>query len=429
MALLDLSNVTRVLVRLLQEAVASSPAWSGSPPSVLPLPPDKLADAGDLLGLYLYHVSEDPHFRNAPGAGNGPVPVSLAPLGLVLHYQLTAHTNATIDAPDGAYTAQLLFGLAMKALHDHPSIVDSTVVNGVSLLAAYGLASRENRLRLSLRPVGVEDAIHYWMAGQGPARLAAYYQCAVVLLEPERPPSRAERTLDRKVSVLASGPPQLTGSRNSLSITPPGASQPRVVVASPAQVPYGGRFTLLGADLVGESTELSLQHSGWNAAQVADSVSWQLLVTDSEVSATVQPSVGGATVVPGVYSVAVVIRRAGTDPRELGQSSNRTAIVIVPKISDPGAAAPGATLVLTGSLFADPTLIDDPDDERAVELMLGSERLVRDSNGTLEPGEFQITDPHTLTLRVPLGLTPGFLPLRVRVNGAESPPRWLEVTA
>lgn len=430
-ALLDLSNVTKVLVRLLQEAVTISPAWSGAAPAVSPLPPDKLAEAGDLLGLYLYHVSEDPYFRNAPAAGHGPPPVALTPLGLVLHYQLTAHTNASIDAPDGAYTAQLLFGLAMKALHDFPSIADSTVINGVNLLAAYGLEARQNRLRLVLRPVAVENAVQYWTAGQGPARLAAYYECSVVMLEPERAPSRPPLIIEREVSVLASGPPQLTGSRNTLSIMPPGASEPRLVVVSPAQVAYGARFTLLGSDLVGESTELLIEGAAWGAPEAADAVSWELLVTPSEVSATVQHHIGARAVVPGVYSVTAQVRRAGTarDPRERVQRSNRTAILIAPEISAPVAAAAGASVLITGSLFDDPAIPDDSDDDRAVQIFVGSELLVRNSTGPLAAGEFEVTDAHTLTLRLPLDLSPGFLPLRVRVNGAESPPRWLEVTA
>jgi hypothetical protein len=349
-------------------------------------------------------------------------------MGLVLHYQLTAHTNATRDAPDGAYKAQLLFGLALKALHDHPSIADSTIVNGVNLLAAYGLEERGNAFRLTLRPVPVEDAVQYWTAGQGPARLAAYYQVSVALLEPERAAARST-VLERGVTVFAGGAPHLSGSRSSVTFQRPDAAQPRSVVVSPAQVAIGGRFTLLGSNLTGEATDLVLETSAWAGAESADSASWEITASPGELSATVQPSAGARMVVPGVYSVAVRVRQSlssGATP-ELVQSSNRVPILVTPELSDPGAAAPGSVVVLTGSLFAHATIPTDVEDDRSVQIVIGAERLALDTDGTLTPGEFTVTDANTLTLALPSGLPPGPLPLRVRVNGAESPPRWIRV--
>ena len=43
------------------------------------------------------------------------------------------------------------------------------------------------------------------------------------------------------------------------------------------------------------------------------------------------------------------------------------------------------------------------------------------------PFSIAFVSPRTIRLRIPLDAPVGHLPLRVRVNGAESPPGWLEV--
>ena len=83
------------------------------------------------LSLYLYHVSEDPYYRNMPGAGNDPPNVAKAPMGLCLYYILTAHH--TSDAVDmDPLTQQRLLGLALKTFHDLPVITDNTTIDGVN---------------------------------------------------------------------------------------------------------------------------------------------------------------------------------------------------------------------------------------------------------------------------------------------------------
>lgn len=433
MALLDLSGVTRVLVRLLEVEIGRSPAWDGSVPNVSPLPPDKLGDAGNLLGMYLYHVGEDPAFRNQVPPGSGASPVALTAMGLVLHYQLTAHTNVGADDPDGAYQAQLLFGLAMKALHDVANISDRTRVGAadVQLLAAFGLQDRENAFRVVLRPVPVEEAVHYWTAGQGPARLAAYYELSVVLLEPVRPPSSAVPVVETGVTVFVSGTPRLEGSESRLAIKPPGETEPTIVVARPAQVAVGGRFTLVGSDLVGESTTLVVHQPGWDVPEVVDALRWEVTAQPTDVTATVRSTAGGQEVVPGVYSVGVqVVRIANpqTDPRPITQTSNLTAMVVVPTLDAPGPATVGTLFQLTGGPFVHPLVPSDPDDERAVRLSVGGRHLTPVS-GTVGPGQFEIVDEQILSAQLPADLAVGFHPVRVRVNGAESGPRWLEVVA
>ena len=42
------------------------------------------------LGVYLYHVSEDPHLKNQTADGSDRRPVRFTPMGLQLYYQVSA---------------------------------------------------------------------------------------------------------------------------------------------------------------------------------------------------------------------------------------------------------------------------------------------------------------------------------------------------
>jgi hypothetical protein len=200
------------------------------------------------------------------------------------------------------------------------------------------------------------------------------------------------------------------------------------VAASPAQVPIGGRFTLLGTDLVGEATDVVLEETVGDE-QVVDPIGWAVVATATEVTATVGAVAGTAEVVPGPWSAAVRVRRlarVGGETRELLQVSNRTPILVVPTFDAPPATAAGALVTLTGGVFAHASIPTDPEDPRAVQVIAGPTVLARDA--ALGAGQFDVVDASTITLRLPADLQRGFQPLRVRVNGAESPPRWVEVT-
>jgi hypothetical protein len=65
----------------------------------------------------------------------------------------------------------------------------------------------------------------------------------------------------------------------------------------------------------------------------------------------------------------------------------------------------------------------------AVRASIADVQLVPGTAGSLAPGEFAVTSPTTIEMCLPSGAVPGgFLPVRVVVNGAESPPRWVQVT-
>jgi len=427
-AVFDMSDVTRTLIWVLETGVPVLPDWPGLVAvNVSPLPPDRLQTTND-LGFYLYHLTEDSHYKNL--SGDAPAEKAMA---LNLYYQLTAAVGAE---EDDAYRAQLLMGGAVRVLHDFPLITDSSELRdsgGVahSILAQRNLDGRGNRIRTTLRPVPVDDSVDYWTAGEAPLRLAAYYQVSVILLDSAPAARAAPRVLSYGSPVFATGAPLVSGSSAQVELVIGRDATASRVKAEPAEVSLGERFELQGSGFVGESLRLRLRdHRG---AHFVDPSAWAVVAQSTRVEATVTEALGDTSLIPGTWSASVsVSKRVGSAPEALIQhASNDAPILIVPRIDATsaagptlGSAAPGAVLALTGWLFEHPDIPVAEDDPDAVQLYLDDRRLGRGAN----PGEFTITGPTSLGMRLPLDVAAGrLLLLRVAVRGAWSAPRWLEV--
>lgn len=448
MALDDLASVTQTLILLLQHGIGQSNAWGGADPTVSPLPPDLMGSTND-LGLYLYHIAEDAHFRNPPPAGVAPGANATRPLALNLYYQLTAQVGS--DAA-GAWRAQLLMSCALRVLHDYAVITDATTMAGTTessdfVLDWRSLRSRQNRLRVTLRPVPADDAVDYWTAGQAPLRLAAYYQVSVVLLEPEPVPSVTSPVLNYGSTVFASGAPTLTSSRARLPVVVGTDTDATEITVQPAQVALGtsslpGSFELHGSALSAQGTELRLRNQ--RGTYTVDSASWAVVATADKVFATVGEWVDTVRAAPGVWSASVVVRK-GAGASAVRHPSNETPIVLTPRLDAVSATGPtlgtaslGSVTTVNGWLFRDdlgsgddsvvPAFTTDPE---AVKLYVGANTLTRVADGGAPAaGEFSVMSETRIDLRLPATEQPGaVVPVRVSVNGAVSAPRWLGVTA
>ena len=425
MAILDVGLVTRVIRRVIEESVKSSPAWSPRPdPTISVLPPDKLEDGS--LGVYLYHISEDPAFKNQPpgGTSSDPVPVRYTPMGLNLFYLIT--TDAKADTDNKMLDAQLLLGLAMKALHDYPTLTDDSDVNGVKVFEEVGLEKTDTRLRITMQPTAHNEAVSYWTAGQSPLRLSAYYNVSVVLLEPEKPPTRAGRVLGYDVHTFVTGSPRLATSKNTLNVTIPTTGVTQKIELRPAQVPIGGRLELLGLNLSGDHTELVLSNSRWSGPVRAD-VSWGVTATGERVLATVQNQSDSNQILSGTYTAKVLVSEHRTMPdgstRTFIKASNETPFTITPRIDTVSAPDAFGNVSVTGFRFQHADIAPEH-----IQVFLGADPLSTGTAGALNPGEYAITGPGNLELRLPTGTSPGFVPFRLLIHGAESPPAWIEVT-
>lgn len=329
-------------------------------------------------------------------------------------------------------------GIAMKALRDYPVIDDSTQINGTTIFPA-ALQGADNRFRIVLQPFPHNEAISYWNAGTSPIRLAAYYQVSVVLLEPEETQSRAGRVLTYGVNTFIEGAPRLDTSQNTLSFTIPGKSNPREVELRPAQVPVGGRVTFTGSGLTGDDISLFLRNRRWTQPVEADP-NWAIATRSDRVSAVVQQMASGQDVLPGIYSVFVRVTKRRTLPdgtvRNFEHDSNECPFAITPHINNISLPDASGVVTVQGYIFRYPNPLPVPPPELAVvQVYLGETLLVKGTVGSLNPGEFAVVDPPpppvvlpTLQFRLLAGLASGqFIPLRIFVNGAESPPNWIMI--
>jgi hypothetical protein len=425
MALLDISLVTKVIIKLIRLHVKESSAWTGvDEPTVSPMPPDLLK--GDVLGVYLYHITEDSHFKNLSSPGNDQPPVRYAPMALNLNYQLCAQSASEDDS--GFYQAQLLLGLAVKALHDFPTLTDATKVNGEELFEDTGLEKSDNRFHISLQPIAHTEAGNFWSAGSLPVRLSTYYQVSVALLEPEESVSRASRVLTYGVYPFVSGEPHFDGNENTLIFDIPDVATSQEVKLRPAEVPLGGTVTFTGSNLTAEETLLFLNNSSWDKPCQANG-NWRLHATQNRVTVEVQENIQDKPVIPGVYTAFVQVIRhlaiSSGEVRSFEHRSNATPFTITPKVSNISALDGDGVFIVTGSIFQHDDL-----DSKNVQVHIAANRYSQQEAAPLQPGEFVIVNATTLQCRLlaPEGTTPGtHLPVRVLVNGAESPPNWIRV--
>lgn len=425
MAFLDLSLVTRTLVRLVDEAIKASPV-APSTLNVTSLPPDKLADDNS-VGIYLYHVVEEAALKNQPWRGRPESGIRFSPLGLNLHYVVTTFSTATnANDPFGPYREQLLMGLAMKALHDYPVVDDHTRIGGVTILDT-GLIGDENKLRLAFRHVPAGEAVSFWTAGSQPLRLSAYYEVSVALLEPQEPTVAGGRVLTWGVETFIGGLPRLDASRSTIEFTIPGEASPRKVEVQPAQAAIGDEIVFYGSALGGGAIELLVRGPDFTAA-LPVGPTWGTGAAGDRIFATVQDLIDTRPSLPGAYAASIQQTRTTTladgTTKTFTVLSNETPFQIVPSVEID--VAP--TLASAGVFTIKGGLYSDPSTPVTVRPSISSVQLAPGTAGSLGEGEFAVTSPTAMELRLPPGAPPGaFLPVRVIVNGGESPPVWVQV--
>ncbi|CAG1018928.1 hypothetical protein BURC_03761 [Burkholderiaceae bacterium] len=428
MALLDLSLVTRCFTTLLGGRIPTFPDWPAATPLLASAGAPDLVNAAHALSFYLYHVREDAHTKSQEWPVNDAVPQRFRPMGLTLYYVMTPRSNI-VDANLRALADQLVMGLALKTMRDLPVIDDTSSVDtngGPVLLMPATLRGRNNRLRALLQPTPANEAAQYWQAGTNPLRLAAYYEVAATLLEPEEPQTRRGRVLMVGVHSMVRGQPRIESTVNTISFTPPGELDPRAIEISPAEVAYGQTLEIRGADLKGDITTLLLNHRDFAEPLEADAA-WSLATNGSRLTVTVQPSIGAQSLVPGIYGAIVRTTARHTLPdgsqRDFDAFSNQSGFAIAPAIVSVTAAGPVLTVTVDGF---EPHLLAQGE----LLMFAGAARLVRVGAGAPGAGEFftPAAPPAartTIRFQFPAGTVAGsVLPLRLVVRGAESGPWW-----
>lgn len=393
MPITNLSDVTATLKKLVDvglqlQSVADAYTVSAGPP-------DTTFAANNTISVHLFHAIESPEFKNLPPTfGTGPVPVRLAPLGLILQYVISVLTRADDDVSldAGALRQQQFLGYVARVVHDYPIISTSTAITvptstvPISILQGT-LVDHNAKLAFNLRPAPKEEAISFWSSQeQHVPRFSLFVEARVAVLDAQPPPIAPGIVLSVGQFIFPSSTPQLLTTHSNVWFEPP-AGPARMVLANPARVALfdapnsaalqelvpsslppddparnilqnnvltidatglapGERLLVLRSSTKSFSAKLNLDLPA--AAQPPENASWKLSATDSSVTASVFQNVfdidSGAVkhVLPGIYGVRVIVNDPRSGPVPRPRATNELAFPITPQILSAAPATPAA---------------------------------------------------------------------------------------
>ena len=406
-------------------------------------------------------------------------------MALCLYYILTTHHE--VDYQFDAQTQQNLMGYALKTFHDFPVITDQTEIAELPVLDA-GLRGNGNSIQVILRPISPEEAITFWSSEDNrTARLSAYYEVRVVMLEPEPPRTMPGLVLNLGSYLVQLGSPHLERSQSLVSFQLParngGAAQQ--VEAAPARVTLNNtleplerpeahnRFQLLGTNLTaGRSRSLILKNSIWSnpsspndpdslddppieaveqvIVDLEQNPDWNVEFSPERIEIEMTPTLiyfalDGATVelpiLPGFYSISIrsVLNEQiiNSELKQITVTSNEIGFTVAPRIMlEPDSEnniqidALGNIQINLGSEF-NPLSQNLPED--SIQVIVAGEVYTRtETEPPANEREFFITNtsPNQLLINphFPVSVSePTAYPFRLIVNGAESAPFWLEL--
>lgn len=459
MALRNLSGVTSTLINLLRENIRNE--INGV--NVTSQSPDSVGVSLNTISLYLFHITEEAYYTNIPGPGNDIPNIANNPMALCLYYVVTAHHDSQND--DDALTQQHLMGLVIKTLHDFPIITDNTMIGGISILVPE-LRGANNNLQIIMRPTTPEEAISFWSAeDQQITRLSVYYEVRVVLLEPETPLSQPGLVLSIGTFLFDIGTPHLESSLSTVRFTLPqqNGGSVQAIEAKPARVSLdnagpanalNNRLIIQGTNLaIGRSRQLLLRNTLWTE-QGFDPVlldpdlntAWNLEFASDQIILEMQSQLfianpnGGApialNVLPGIYTTLLRIVKdeqvINNALKQITVNSNEIGFLVTPRLTGPVPAVPaGNTIAINvGPQFdiLSPSLPND-----SIEIVIDGVVYMQ-GTAPLASGEFSLSSvpgiSNTITINpvftLPVISSQAFA-FRLLVNGAESPPFWLEL--
>ncbi len=473
MALIDLSLVSSALIKLLDENI-NNVIDASAGVTVTAQPPEKVGAASKTLSLHLYHLAEEPGYKNLEGPQRGGRNIASTPMALSLYYILTAHHESSEPEFD-PLTQQRIMGYALKTFHDYPLLFDSTKI-GTESIFPIGMIGKNNPVQIVLRPTAPEDALAFWGSEESQtARLSAYYEVRVVLLEPDEPTQMAAPVLSLGTYLYQLGAPHLESTHSKWPFTLPAVAggEVQVVEASPARVsadigatPLHNRVILRGTNLrAGESRQLWLRTERWSKIPQPNGTGGPIPI---DLSISANPSAGWALsnlddqlvldvaedlkflnqsdeektmgVFPGIYTAFLRVthgqRVAGGEVIPITSDSNEVPLVIAPRID--GVGVPDLVnnrleinIVTTFPLkFGEGT-----DDELDIRLIIDGQVYIRKPFLVAPPdpndndGRFHVVDDEKLIFQAFFDLSvAGDHPVRLIVNGAESAPFWIELS-
>jgi len=447
MGILDLSLVTTALLNLLEYTFSLAVENKVADLTFSSQRPDQLK--GNAVGLYLFHISEDPRYKNLPTPEDFTAHIRHSSIALQLYYQLVAQYISESDSKDSAIMEQNMTGIAMKTFHDFPIIDEKTKTSRKTdtndkeeaVIFPDHLIGTGTRLRIELLPIDHKDALNYWSSSQLVPRLAAYYRISVVLLRRESPPTRPDRVLSYGVNTFVGMGPRIDSCSNKLSFKLPGKPATQTLELRPAQVAFGSEVTFHGSGFGGKGTELLFKNNLWGKFYGFGS-NWGVKITDNRVKLTIQENITiydeeghskNVKVIPGIYSAKVRAKKkvslSDGSSKDADYSSNECPFEIVPFLDISNniiEAVLGDDVEVIGKLFSYKMQLDpnSPDltEVISIQVYVGQDEYKEGSgSGTFEVEEKKIT------IHLKNDMKKGSYPLRIFANGVESPPNWITI--
>jgi len=381
---LAIAAVSAVLRDLLNQALIDQgvSATLGNPVTVTAQPPDRIT-VGETeqpqLNVFLYHIASNPGWSNSalPSRDRDGIRITNAPLALDLFYLLSAYGKNDFDC-------EILLGCAMQMLHETPVLPRDTIRtalggNPPASLAAADLADQIEQIKITPQLVSTEEVWRLWTALQAHYRPTAAYRISVVLLQSSKATKTALPVSQRNIITLPFRLPFIA------EITP------QIVVA-------GASITLSGQNLKAPQTKVNFGVSG-----LVDPST----ISDSQIGATLP---GGLSA--GVNTVQVVqqlIFGTPADPHS-GFESNVVPFMLAPQITTPPplSVKVGATL----------TLAVNPPVGRSqrASLVIGAQSITIPARPATGPATTA-----TLDFPIPANFPTGAFPIRLQIDGAQSP--------
>jgi uncharacterized protein DUF4255 len=458
MALRNLYRVTNTLINLLTQNITKNIDTSLEGQMIVTaIPPDKVENPSNMLTLHLYHVAEDPYYKNALGSGSDVPAVAKAPMALSLFYILTAHHE--LDPAFDAETQQKLMGYALKTFHDFPVITDRTRINGTDILDG-DLRGKDNSLQVILRPVSAEDALAFWNSEQTrTARLSAYYEVRVVMLEPEEPKTMPGIVLNLGAFLVQLGSPHFDSSQNLVSFSLPastGIAEPQRIESTPARVSTdvgdpsspNNRLVLRGTNLaIGKLHSLVLKNAVW-AKQGFQTVvidptlnpAWKSGFRSDRIEMEIDntlkvDAITNLVVFPGTYTASLRVVKDEkvilNQLKQISDTSNEVPFFVAPRIRSHTPPSPDKRITVEIEPEFDLTHGAGTDQELEIRVVMAGRTYERKDFDPSRPdpadnhGRFEVS-ANSVTLQA-FDVSPGDHPFRLIVNGAESAPFWIEL--
>ncbi len=410
MALSDaLSRVSTTLADLLTDRMDRVEPISFGPPKL-----DPGAMAGPRLNLFLFRIHENPAFRNdedprvaTPGVPGHP------PLALQLSYLLTSYggqpagVNALSADSMMDLDAQYILADAMRVLHDIPIVTRSTprvrMLHPDPVILDPGLRAEYESLRISPITLTIDDLAKLWTAFKDEFQRSVAYEVSIVRIETVKPRASAQPVLVRHVA-----------ARGGIHFAPViQRIDPPAVVAQEQATITGtglGAMTLIVSDALG--TGFPLQPRTINVVPDLATGALRFAIPNDP-----------AHFMPGRKSIAARVVDPATGHAITSDAFELVLLPDVTALSINASKFDGTQVTITGSLLGHAPPPDLPTDPLIPVVLFGDYPIPRADTDCSNLGAATPKITVTLNAPDPLGPQPPVgrtVPIRVRVNGAES---------